>query len=199
MAFLTEDQIERSAIRLRERMGINHQSFPHMITCVFKAKNIGLIDGYLVLPREQMEEEGIFDPECRLLYLRDDVFQGANMGRASARFAVAHEFGHAALGHRKMRHRAKDTATRIDVPKIVTGDERQANLFAAAFLAPPHLAPLHTEPTSKAIAEHFGLSFAAAELRRPQLERAYRQKNGIKRELPKEVREFLASFDPARK
>lgn len=198
MAFWTEDQIERAAINLRERTGINHQSFPDMITCVFKAKKIGLISGYLCLPKAEMEEEGAFDPESGILYLREDVFQGANRGVAFARFAVAHEFGHAALGHKRKRYRAADTAARTDVPKVIAGDERQANLFAAAFLAPAHLAPLGTEPTANTIARHFGVSLTAAEIRRPSLTRAYRVKHGIKRELPQEVKDFLASFDQRR-
>lgn len=196
MALLTQDQIGREAIKLRERMGIHHQPFPCVVTCIFKAKRIGLIKNYQCVSKREMKEEGAFDPDTGILYIRDDVFQAANLGAPSTRFAVAHEFGHAALGHTRKRFRAATTADRVDVPKVIQGEERQANLFAATFLAPSCLAPLDFEPTALTISSHFGISLTAAEYLLPEMERAYRIKHGIKRPLPKEVTDFLASFKP---
>ena len=70
-------------------------------------------------------------------------------------------------------------------------DEFEANRLAAAFLAPLHLAGNPLEQTVEEIVQRFFISFQAAEIRKPILDRLYRRLHNIPRPLPSFVEEFL--------
>ena len=140
------DNIEALARRLRRLLGIDGQLRPDMITVIFKLKNAGLIKNYLRVPDAEMAgSEAYFDPKTRLLHISENTFCAANDGsyrstteRRRARYSIAHEIGHVALGHTEIRHRGESNEFR----KLAKGnrqDEREAEQFAAAFLAPSHL------------------------------------------------------------
>jgi Zn-dependent peptidase ImmA (M78 family) len=117
-----------------------------MITVVIKLKHYGLIENYARVPDERMaDDEAYFDPKAKILYIRESTFCAANsedthenIKRQRARFTIAHEIGHIALGHSELRHRGK--IANVHASGRIWHDERVAQRFAAAFLAPAHLA-----------------------------------------------------------
>ena len=141
------EDIEEAARKLRVELGIDDQLRPDMITVIFKLKKCGRIKNYVRVPDEQMSDgEAFFDPETKLLHVKESVLAAANglfVGsvpeRRHARFTIAHEIGHVALGHTAIRHRAVSNELRRSA-KGSWQDEREAEQFAAAFLAPAHLA-----------------------------------------------------------
>lgn len=196
MAFLSDDEIDKRALGLRKALGIETQKNPDLITCIFKAKGQGLIKGYLRVP--DLEEEASFDPETGILAVREAVFRSANLGVPRSRFTVAHELGHAALGHSRKRLRGPLAHRKDEMVSNVRGDEFQADKFAGAFLMPYDLANMSPDTTSIELAERFNVSVGAAQARLDQLLRTYRIRNGIKRPLPEAVVQFLNSTKPLR-
>jgi Zn-dependent peptidase ImmA (M78 family) len=129
--------------------------------------------------------------------LRESTFVAANevaapnRARPRARFTIAHELGHAVLGHKKTRHRNVSGRAIEKIAPSIVRDEDEADRFAAAFLSPLHLAgnPLLAHPTY--LVDRFGLSLKAAELRLAELQRLYRRAHNIPRPLPKAIVEYL--------
>jgi Zn-dependent peptidase ImmA (M78 family) len=142
------DNLERAARDTRVRLGIDHQLRPDMITVIIKAKHIGLIKDYVRVPDADMpNDEARYDPFEKVLYVRESTFCAANAThqysdseRQRARFTIAHEIGHVALGHRHVRHRGMTTALAEGMVRSIRNEEYEANKFAAAFLAPAYLA-----------------------------------------------------------
>lgn len=140
------DNIEATARRLRLLLGIDGQLRPDMITVIFKLKRHGLIKNYIRMPDAQMKgSEAYYDPNSRLLHISERTFRAANdlsncstTERRRARYTIAHEVGHIVLGHSEIRHRGESNAYRKSA-KGNAQDEREAEQFAAAFLAPAHL------------------------------------------------------------
>jgi Zn-dependent peptidase ImmA (M78 family) len=147
MGRLEIEDFEIAARKLRIELGIDDQLRPDMITVVIKLKERGRIENYVRVPDKDMpDSEAMFDPDKRLLYIRESTFAAANglfagtdAERRRARYTIAHEIGHIVLGHSAVRHRGASNEQR----KAAKGnwqDEREAEQFAAAFLAPAHLA-----------------------------------------------------------
>ena len=118
-----------------------------MITVIVKLKHLGFIKNYIRVPDSEMSsDEARFDPFDKLLYLRESTFCAANATqsysdaeRQRARFTIAHEIGHIALGHQNVRYRGNTTAKAAQMVAGIRNEEYAANRFAAAFLAPAHL------------------------------------------------------------
>ena len=118
-----------------------------MITVVVKLKNRGKIKNYVRVPDEEMpDQEARFDPEERLLYLRESTFCAANAmftfsetERRRARYTIAHEIGHIALRHQGVHFRGVINDRDKKFAARVQREEREAERFAAAFLAPSYL------------------------------------------------------------
>nr|WP_273546129.1 MULTISPECIES: ImmA/IrrE family metallo-endopeptidase [unclassified Xanthobacter] len=193
---MSDDEIERRALALREALHINHQLNPDLITCIFKAKAAGFLKGYLKSP--ELAEDASFDPVTGILAIRDDVFEAANHGMPRARFTVAHELGHVTLRHARKRFRGPLAHQKQEMVRTIRGDEVQADKFAAAFLTPYHLANMSADITSQELAERFNVSVGCAEARLDPLHRLHRIKNGIKRPLPDAVVQFMNSTAPRR-
>jgi len=60
--------------------------------------------------------------------------------RRRARFTIAHEVAHVALWHDGVRFRGNTNALAEETVRKIRRQEREAERFAAAFLAPAHLA-----------------------------------------------------------
>jgi len=142
------DPIERAARDLRIKLGIDDQLRPDMITVVVKMKHQGLIEDYARHSDDEMPDaEAFFDPDSRVLHLRESTFCAANAlytysesERRRARYTIAHEIGHVALGHDGRHYRGDINETAKKLEGQVQKNEREAERFAAAFLAPAHLA-----------------------------------------------------------
>jgi len=141
------ENIERAARDLRRKLKIDDQLRPDMITVIFKLKNLRYINDYRRVPDDKMSgSEAYFDPETGLLHISESTFCSANdhatcsdADRRRARYTIAHEIGHIALGHTALRHRGVSNRLRKSAPGHQR-DEREADMFSAAFLAPAHLA-----------------------------------------------------------
>jgi Zn-dependent peptidase ImmA (M78 family) len=194
MPYLEDEDIEQRARELRKTLDVDDQAQPDMMTLIVKMKHLGLIKNYERVPNAEMpDDEAAFDADRRILLIRESVFCAANrqISEPRARWTIAHEIGHMALGHKGTRHRNVSGRTIDKISRPIRTEEAQAHRFAAAFLAPGHLvnAPLDTPSTE--IATFFNISNSAAEIRKPELERMYRRAHGIPRPLPHSIVEFL--------
>jgi hypothetical protein len=141
------EEFEAAARNLRIKLGIDDQLRPDMVTVIFKLKNLGLIKDYIRIPDEEMpDDEAYFDSEKRLLCLRESTFCAASaqytysdIQRRRARYTIAHEIGHIAFGHDGIRYRGQTSALSKELIGKIRRQEREAERFAAAFLAPHHL------------------------------------------------------------
>ena len=147
MPIYGDAEFEKSARSLRKLLGIEFQTRPDMITVIFKLKHYGLIKNYKRVPNEQMPDgEAYFDPFDSILYIRESTFCAANStfaperDRHRARFTIAHETGHVWLKHTGIRHRGEAGALQEKLVKQIKQEEREAERFAGAFLAPAYLA-----------------------------------------------------------
>lgn len=147
MAGRSDDDIESAARKLRIELGIDDQLRPDMPTVIVKLKDCGLIKNYVRVPDNEMpDDEAFFDSKERLLYIRESTFCAANAmftyseaERRRARFTIAHEIGHVALGHQGIHYRGTTDTQARKLSRRVGKDEREAHRFAAAFLVPAHL------------------------------------------------------------
>jgi Zn-dependent peptidase ImmA (M78 family) len=145
---IANDEIEIAARKLRINLGIDDQTRPDMSTVIFKLKDQGMIKDYVRVPDHEMpNDEARYDSITKLLYLRESTFCAANSmftysstDRRRARYTIAHEVGHVALGHDGIRFRGNTAAVAEQVVQKIRRQESEANRFAAAFLAPAHLA-----------------------------------------------------------
>ena len=141
------EEIEVAARKLRIKLGIDDQERPDMPTVIFKLKDHGIIRDYVRVPDHEMpDDEARYDSFTKLLYLRESTFCAANSmftysttDRRRARYTIAHEVGHIALGHDGIRYRGNTAAIAEQIVQKIRRQESEANRFAAAFLAPAHL------------------------------------------------------------
>jgi hypothetical protein len=141
-----DEDFEASARRLRRLLGIEFDDRPDMITVIFKLKDHGLIKGYERVPDNEMPDaEARFDPFDSILYVRESTFVAGNgqfageIERRRARYTIAHEVGHVWLQHKGVRYRGEAGARQERLLSEVRKEEREANRFAAVFLAPAYL------------------------------------------------------------
>jgi Zn-dependent peptidase ImmA (M78 family) len=193
-----DEEFEEIARATRRRLGIEHQLQPDMVTVLFKLQQLGMITSYERVPDGQMPLDlGAFDPDSRIMHLRDSTFVaandviGRNPGRQRARFTIAHELGHVVLGHKKTRHRNTAGRPIEKIAPTIIRDESEADKFAASFLAPLYLAGNPLLAHAGQLAERFGLSNRAAEIRLEELQRLYRRAHNLPRPLPKSIVNFL--------
>lgn len=111
--------------------------------------------------------EACWVPESTTLYVRDHVYTDACRGGTRATFTISHELGHMMLGHRRTQNRQRPGP----IPPY-ENSEWQANTFASEFSMPlPVIVKRHLW-TPGAIADHFGVSIKAAEVRIEKLRRS---------------------------
>ena len=143
-----DEDFEAIARQLRKRLGIDDQLRPDMITVIIKLKHLGMITNYVRVPDKEMpDDEAYYDSERKLLHVRESTFTAANAmftysqpERRRARYTIAHEVAHIALGHDGIRFRGGTNALAEETVAKIRHQEREADRFAAAFLAPAHLA-----------------------------------------------------------
>ena len=193
-----DEEFEEIARAARRKLGIEHQLQPDMVTVLFKLQQLGMINSYERVPDDEMPIDlGAFDPDSRIMHLRESTFVaandviGRNPGRQRARFTIAHELGHVVLGHKKTRHRNTSGRPIEKIAPTIIRDETEADKFAASFLAPLYLAGNPLLAHAGQLAERFGLSNRAAEIRLEELQRLYRRAHNLPRPLPKSIVNFL--------
>lgn len=187
---LTDEEIEKRATSLRKALGIEGQLRPDMMTVIQKTKHSFKKFGYLRVPDDDMPDaEAQWDSDKGILSLRESVFRAMQRDEPRARMTVAHELGHFALKHEGVRNRSLEAGAAEKYLEWVRRDEREAKRFAAAFLAPADF--IREDDTAEDIAERFGLSAQAAEIRKSEVEAMRRRAAGHSRDLPSAVLDFL--------
>ncbi len=193
-----DEDFEEVARATRRKLGIEHQLQPDMVTVLFKLQQLGMIASYEKVPDHKMPEDlGAFDPDRRIMRLRESTFVAANEvidqnpATKRARFTIAHELGHVVFGHKKTRHRNISGRPIEKIAPSIMRDESDADKFAAAFLAPLYLAGNPLLAHASDLADRFGLSTRAAEIKLEELQRLYRRAHNLPRPLPKSIVSFL--------
>jgi hypothetical protein len=105
------------------------------------------------------------------------------------RFSVAHEIAHAVLRHQGVRFRHAERKAFEKANPNVWRDEREAEKFAAIFLAPTHLAKKCKNVEE--LQRKCGLSSGASVIRMKEIEAHIRRTNGEVPPLPPKVVDFL--------
>ena len=105
--------------------------------------------------------EACWVPESNTLYIQDAVYADAVRGGTRATFTIAHELGHVLLAHRRTINRVQETSS----VAIWENSEWQANTFAAEFAMPLATIKNRSLLTVRQIADYFGVSQQAAEVR----------------------------------
>ena len=100
---------------------------------------------------------GLTYPNKHRILLREDVYDGACMGRGRDRFTVAHEIAHL-LMHEGVDPQYARKESGIAVPRYLD-PEWQSDAFAGYFLMAP--TAIHGMDAHE-IAEHCGVSYEAA-------------------------------------
>jgi hypothetical protein len=192
MPYLELEDIEAKARKLREVLGLDDCIYLDMMTVVVKAKHLGLIQDYRRVPDHEMpEDEAAYDPEKRLLLIRESTFSAMNRDEPRARFTLAHELGHMALGHTRTRHRNVSGRPIEKIAPTIRRDEAQADVFAGAFLVPAHHVAKPLETSTLDIGARFGLNRTASDIRKSELETMYRREHGIARPIPQNILDLL--------
>ncbi|RIK99891.1 MAG: hypothetical protein DCC74_00590 [Proteobacteria bacterium] len=194
--YRTDERIEQLADRVREHLGFRKQACPDMVTAIYKMKDRGLIADYRRVPDVDLPDDlGRFDPDTRILSIRESTFIAANEvlrfspDRARARFTIAHELGHAVLGHKRTRNRSVSGREIERIARPILQDEAEANRFAAAFLVPYDFTTYGLNPEQ--LATRYGVSLSVARIRKPVLDHLHRLRNKILRPLPDEIVTYL--------
>jgi Zn-dependent peptidase ImmA (M78 family) len=195
---LEDEDIERVALEARRVLGIEFVLRPDMITVVFKAVHLRFIKGYVRVRDADMPDDlAAFDPDEGILSLRESTFVAANEvvdcppERPRARFTIAHEFGHVFLGHKRTRHRNISGRPIEQIAVPIIRDERDADRFSGAFLAPAHLIENPLLLSARDVADRFGLGLTASTIRLETLQRMYRRAHDIPRPIPDSIYKFL--------
>jgi hypothetical protein len=167
-AFLTDAQIDARALAHRRELGFRDNQGIDFMTLMSKLKARYPNFGYERVPDGALgEAEAQWDSAAKRLRIPEVVFASANRGEGRALMTVAHEVGHALLGHEGTLQRAPagNRAERLS-PRI-RAMEYQARRYAAAFLIPDIEAVRHM--SAGEMSEHYGVSISAAMVRKSEL------------------------------
>lgn len=113
--------------------------------------------------------EASFDPVGMKLFLTEKTYNGLVRGDGRALFTLSHELGHFLL-HAGIKVLHRESLSRTG-HKIYEDSEWQANTFAAEFCMPLNEILQLRDNSAEAISLHFGVSHAAASVRRAQLQK----------------------------
>lgn len=133
----TRREIERLAMQARHDLELSPNSRVAMLPILEQVLYEVLTDKdykYDFRVREDREMgkcDGLTDDQKPIIYLKDSVYRSLERGEGRARFTAAHEFGHLYMHCGLPTFRAF-----TEEYDPLTDPERQANLFAAAFLMP---------------------------------------------------------------
>lgn len=157
VAALTKAQIEQIAGEARRSLGLSPDQRVAM-TPILEHVLYDVIDGYdfrVVEDRVMGPMDGHTDARRPIVSLKESVYHQLQQGDPRARMTAAHEFGHL-LMHSTMPYGYASSATYDPL----VDPERQAQIFAAAFLMPRSAFVKHRTVRSAMVA--FGVSKGAA-------------------------------------
>lgn len=192
MSSYSDEDYDQIARTLREELALDAEIWLDVIEALRRMKYCGYLRDYICIADGQMPNaEAKFVADERRIYLRQSTYEAAEREEPHARFTVAHEIAHCALYHQHTRKRG--IAVSAFEKRVFRRDERQADKFAAAFLAPFHKAAFTLTTTAGQLAQRFGLSVSMSKARGEELAGIYRGRHNIRRELPAGIVDFLAA------
>lgn len=161
--------IEMTAWRIRQQMGFDKIKRPKPFDVLARAQKSGIIKSFSIVPDEQIAPvEAKYDPDSRSIEIGSSAAEKSARGSARMTFTIAHELGHAVLGHKMARNRrssGRDFGRQVDL------DEREANAFAASFLVPLPMVDLSKLTDLNYLTTEFGVSPSSAAFRSIRLRR----------------------------
>jgi len=167
-AFLTDAQIDARALAHRRGLGF-HDDEPIDTLMLLER----LAARYPEFSHERVadgslgEAEAQWDSQEKRLLIPEGVFQAAKRGEGRALMTLAHEVGHALLGHQGNLNRAPAGGRAERVSAKLRSMEYQARRYAAAFLIPDTAAVRLLDAT--ALSERYRVSMSAAIVRHSEL------------------------------
>src|ERR1700724_27095 len=192
MSNYSNEDYDQIAQILRREIGVDDNTWLNVLDALRRMKYSGYLRDYICLLDSQLPDaEAIFVADERRIYLRQSIYDAAEREDPHARFTVAHEIAHCALYHQHIRKRG--IAVGAFEKKVFRRDEKQADKFAAAFLAPVHKVAFNLDTTATQLAQRFGFSASMSKTRVGEMAGIYRSRHNIRRELPAGVADFLAA------
>lgn len=167
-AFLTDAQIDARALAHRRGLGFHDDEPVDVITLLAR-----LAARYPEFSHERVpdgslgEAEAQWDSQAKRLLIPQAVFVAASRGEGRALMTVAHEVGHALLGHQGHLDRAPPGGRAERASAKLRSMEYQARRYAAAFLIPDTPAVRRLDAT--ALSERYRVSMSAAIVRHSEL------------------------------
>jgi len=183
-------ELKQIALWLREQIRMRDTRHLNMVEVLDRMRNcIPGFDYRRVQDSDVEKAEGLYDSALSYLPIPDSMFEALIRNGPRARFTCAHEIGHWVLEHEGRRfRRLQRKAYERSTPNI-RRNEREAESFAAFFLAPDHLTSASDSISD--LQRKFGLSRRAAEIRKSELEADARRAKGERRPLPNSIVDFL--------
>ena len=167
-AFLTDVQIDARALAHRRGLGFSDDEAVDVVTLLAR-----LAARYPEFSHERVPDgslgdaEAQWDSQAKRLLIPEGVFQAAIRGEGRALMTVAHEVGHALLGHEGHLSRAPAGGRAERASAKLRSMEYQARRYAAALLIPDTSAVRRLDAT--ALSERYRVSMSAAIVRHSEL------------------------------
>lgn len=156
---LSRNDIRRYARKIRKALNIDNELYVDVAALLENiVREIDPDFDFEVKTFEEMGNmHGLTLLEENKIFIREDIYDGANRGNGRDRMTIMHEFGHYLL-HNELRLGLARVGDNEEV-KPYRDPEWQAKAFAGEFLIPEHLTR-NLKPEQ--IAEYCGVSYMAA-------------------------------------
>ena len=156
---LSRENIRMLTRELRKALGVeNDPYFPIMEFVELLMPKLYEDFELQICPVSEMKDiHGLTYPERHIIYLREDIYEGACKGHGRDRFTVAHELGHFLLHSPERMVLAKFRG--LGETPTYMNPEWQADAFAGELLVPSYLM---SNATAEIIEARCGVSRAAA-------------------------------------
>lgn len=167
-AFLTDAQIDARALAHRRGLGFHDDEAVEVLALLARLKARYPEFSHERVPDGSLgEAEAQWDSQAKRLLIPESVFRAAERGEGRALMTVAHEVGHALLGHQGNLNRAPTGSRAERGSARLRSMEYQARRYAAAFLIPDTPAVRRLDAT--ALSERYRVSMSAAIVRHSEL------------------------------
>lgn len=167
-AFLTDAQIDARALAHRRGLGFRDDEAVKVLALLARLKARYPEFSYERVPDGSLgEAESKWDSQGKRLLIPESVFRAAERDEGRALMTVAHEVGHALLGHEGNLNRGPAGGGAERVSTKLRSMEYQARRYAAAFLIPDTPAVRRLDATM--LSERYRVSLSAAIVRHSEL------------------------------
>lgn len=168
----SDEEIERLAHAYRMTTASGDDWAPNVLDLIERLQAPGgRLEGLSIVVRPDIDmpnDEAIAFVEKRIIEVRASVYEGARKGIPRYRMTLAHEVGHMALDHAGApKSRTPGVGAREEFIPPPKSAERQARVFAAAFLMPR--AQVRQCQNVEDVAHRLNVSLQAAKIRFDQV------------------------------